>query len=120
MPTFDELRSIVTENRRSRAIIQHLIDHIDETFRPTAGGDPKMVLLTDDKEKVPYSSFEEVIDFFLVPHMRTLEQEAATVTGTEFVAVPPPAEAAVEPGTQTTAPITVPEGPRRARRQSAS
>jgi hypothetical protein len=66
MSTFQELQAQLTTAKFKRAVIQHLIEHIDSNFRPIAGGDAKNKLMTDDKVPVPPAIFESVVSEVLL------------------------------------------------------
>lgn len=58
MSTFEEMHSRFMSLKYRRAVLRHLIDHVDENFRSIAGQPPKKMLLTDEKTAVPEEVFE--------------------------------------------------------------
>ena len=60
MPTFDELYKQMTHAKYRQTVLRHLVEYIDENFRPTAGQPAKKILLTDEKLSVPAEIFEEI------------------------------------------------------------
>lgn len=84
MSTFQELQNQLTDAKFKRTVIQHLIEYIDANFRPIAGGDPKVKLLTDDKIPVPPSVFESVVSEVLVNVDGQLEVKMTEILGSSI------------------------------------
>ncbi len=61
MNTFRELQQKFTTASFRAAIYTQLINHIESEFRSVAGNQPKKVLMTDEKIKVPDDMFEQVV-----------------------------------------------------------
>lgn len=68
MTTFQAFQRRLTEAKNKIIVLQHLIEHIDEEFRPSPiTGNPnkpraQKVLVTDDKVPVPAEAFETVVN----------------------------------------------------------
>lgn len=109
MPTFSELQEIVVKNRRQKAILLYLVEHVDTNFRPVMGGDPLKALLSDDKQKIPYEDFEACVTSVLLPKIEALDAEMQQLETMDFEAKPPepaapeeqPPTVAVEPEPET-------------------
>lgn len=109
MSTFKELQQKLTSAKSKKVIYQHLVDYLETTFRPVAGGPPKKVLLTDDKVPVPDEFVEQVVKE-LYTGLEAVNREAEQIMG---MAVPnaPVSSVHVPPGTvpvQIVAPIPAP------------
>lgn len=110
MPTFIELQTQLSTAKYRKAILLHLIEHIDENFRPVAGGEPKLKLLTDDKIPVPLEMFEAVAAATLSAEVDELDHEIAQIMGA--VLAPDPQSA---PGPVLPTPVADEAAPRRRR-----
>lgn len=60
MPTFKEIQNEILAHQNRKEILNYLIDHVEDNFRPN-GGHPKNFLLKEDKTSVPDSAFESVV-----------------------------------------------------------
>ena len=75
MATFKEFQAKLTAATQRKAVLNHLIEHIDANFRPVAGGEPKKILMLDDQSPVPASAFEGVVVDLLLKTTQELDQE---------------------------------------------
>lgn len=117
MPTFTELTQRLQDARFRRAILLHLTEHIDETFRPHAGEKPEKMLLTDEKTPVPVSMFDSVVEDTLLAEVKQLDQVIAEITGMSLVPAPPPPPP--QPEQPAASPATPPPADRTTRRRRA-
>lgn len=60
MPTFKEIQAEILAYQNRKEILNHLIDHLEDNFRPN-GGHSKNFLLKEDKTSVPDAAFELVV-----------------------------------------------------------
>ena len=60
MSTFEEVHKRFLSLKFRRAVLRHLIEHLDENFRSVAGQPAKKVLLTEEKVAVPEETFESL------------------------------------------------------------
>jgi hypothetical protein len=58
--TMAEMQEALNKMRYKRTVLTKLVEYMDETFLPDADGKPKMVLLAEDKSRVPETSFDDV------------------------------------------------------------
>ena len=65
MATFKEMQDMVRGAQNKLEILNHLINYIEESFRPN-GGPPRNTLLREDKTSVPDEAFEDVVKSLLV------------------------------------------------------
>lgn len=64
MATFREIQEKVLKSQNRREILNYLVSHIEETFRPN-GGVAKSSLLKEDHTTVQDDAFEEVVSELL-------------------------------------------------------
>jgi hypothetical protein len=101
LPTFTELTKSLSDAKHRRAILLHLVEHIDSTFRPVAGEAPERFLLDDDKLPVPAETFDSVVQDTLLAEVQQLDQEIARITNFELTpAAPTQAEKPAVAGAQ--------------------
>lgn len=60
MATFEETFKQFTKMKQKRAVLRHIVEHLDSNFRSAADQPPKKVLLTEDKIEVTQEVFEEM------------------------------------------------------------
>lgn len=120
MPSFLDLQQTVTRSKVRRAILLHLVEYIDQNFRPVPGGDPRHALLTDDKQKVPYQDFEECIEEVIMPKIRDLDTELSHILSADFVETSATSTAAVATESETGQAPETPAAPRRRNRRAAA
>jgi hypothetical protein len=79
MPTFIELLQAAETAQSKLTIINHLIEYIDENFRPVAGAEAKQKLL--DSRNVPIAPvmFETVVTDVLLVAQGSLTNEIASI-----------------------------------------
>jgi outer membrane biosynthesis protein TonB len=96
LPTFIELSKRLSEARFRRTVLLHLVEHLDESFRPSAGHPPEKMLLTDDKLAVPSEIFDSVVEKTLLAEIKKLDDEISSIAGSELApqAQPAPKEEA--------------------------
>ncbi len=63
MATFSEIQLKLNKMEAKKVILECLIEYVDSTFRPVAGGEPKKLLLMDSPFQVPVPAedFESVV-----------------------------------------------------------
>jgi hypothetical protein len=98
--TFSELQNRLSDAKFRKAILLKLIEHIDENFLPNGGGEPKMLLLTDDKIPVPVAMFEAVVEDTLNAEVKQVDQVMNNIM-TAPIAAPAPQAATPEPKKKT-------------------
>lgn len=64
MATFKEIQDLVLTAQNRKEVLNHLVNYIEESFRPN-GGEAKNFLLKEDRTKVPDVTFEEVVSDLL-------------------------------------------------------
>lgn len=102
MPTFTELQNHIDALRFKRTILAHLVEYLDGEFLPELDQQPKKVLLTEAKVKVPAEAFDGLAGD-LNTWIKSLLVEEQKLLGSTVVLTPPPAapepekEAAPEP-----------------------
>jgi hypothetical protein len=125
MTTFFELQNQIADARFRKAVLLHLIEHVDSNFRSVAGAQPLKVLLTDEKVTVPPQVFEAIVTDVLLAEAQALDNDintilnaamGSTVVEAQPQPAPPPPEQ--QPTPQVFAPvvqqpfqITVPPAP---------
>ena len=89
MPSFDEIHTRLNTLRFRRAVLLKLVDYLESDFRaPT--GNPKRVLMTEEKIRVPDDAIHGVITF-LFTELRNVETEKAAISQSEVIPSSPPA-----------------------------
>ena len=106
MPTFVELQNHLDALRFKRTILSHLVEYLDGEFLPELDQQPKKVLLTEAKVKIPGEAFDAVATDFNTWIKSLLAEEQKLLSSTVALTPPqpPPAEEKVE-----AAPEPVPE-----------
>jgi len=84
MATFTELHARLVDARNRKAVLQMLVEHIDDNFLPTGPAKAERVLLNDERIPVPQAMFEAVIADTLDAEIKQLDQEIVRVTNTEL------------------------------------
>ena len=86
MPTFKQIQEQILVAQNRREVLNHLVDHIEENFRPN-GDQPKNFLLKEDKTAVPDSAFEALVKEMLEEveqidnHLQSIMDLEVTTTG---------------------------------------
>lgn len=100
--TFEQLQTSLNSMRFRRAVVAKLVEWLDENLMPGMEGTPKLVLLTEDKVRVPDDAIDETanvlngwIKSLLVEEQKLLQAEIAVVPP-----APPPEEKKPEAQTQ--------------------
>jgi hypothetical protein len=84
MATFTELHERLVAARNRKAVLQMLVEHIDNNFIPSGPAKAERVLLNDDRLAVPQEMFEAVIADTLDAEIEQLNQEITRITNTEL------------------------------------
>ena len=92
MTTFQELQEKLTKTKHRKALVEYMINHFDTEFRATAAGPAKKKLLTDDRQEVPESAFEEEVAF-LLEDLKQLEEDMSNILGSPIAKVQEEAQA---------------------------
>lgn len=90
MATFAEYQAAVNDLRFQREILQHVMEHLDETFMPKLDAKPSRVLLTEDRLAVPQEAFDKVLTA-LASWIDGFKKQEAMMTGVTIAvtALPP-------------------------------
>lgn len=83
MSTFREVHDQLMQARCRKAILVYLIEHIDENFIAPGGGQARLSILTDDKQRVPPEMFEAVVADTLNAELAALEEEVSRILSTQ-------------------------------------
>lgn len=86
--TFVELQNNLNQMRYKRTVLSKLVEIMDSEFMPDADGKPKMVLLTEEKVKVPEASFDEVAND-LNAWIKTIQAEELKLLNSKVDLTPP-------------------------------
>src|SRR3954464_11774523 len=78
MSTFHELQQKLTKLKYRKAIVDYMIQHFDEEFRPSSSGPAKKRILTEDKIPVPDDVFEEEASF-LTEDLKGIDEEIEAI-----------------------------------------
>lgn len=89
MPTFADLQGHLNALRFKRTILSHVVEHLDGEFMPELDQQPKKVLLTEDKVKIPTEAFDSVATD-LNNWIKTLMVEEDKLLGSTVALTPPP------------------------------
>jgi hypothetical protein len=92
--TFSELQQRLSDAKNRKAILLKLVEYVDENFLPNGGGEPKMLLLTDDKIPVPTEMFEAVVADTLTAEIQQVDQLMTTILASPLA---PPTAAPAPP-----------------------
>ena len=84
MATFNELSQRLVDAKNRKAVLQMLVEHIDDDFLPTGPAKAAKVLLNDERIPVPQAMFEAVIADTLAAEIQQLDQEIANISGSEL------------------------------------
>jgi len=84
MATFNDLNKRLVDARNRRAVLQMLVEHIDNNFLPTGPAKAERVLLNDERVPVPEAMFEAVVADTLAAEIQQLEQEIARIVSSEL------------------------------------
>lgn len=84
MLTFKQLLEKSEQLTNRRAVLNHLVEHIELTFRPVSGQQGPSTLLRPDKIKVPDSAFEEVVTKVL-EEIRDIDKELTSIQGSTLL-----------------------------------
>ena len=93
--TFAELQKQLQGIRSRRTVIGHLIEYLDENFMPLNGGDPKNVLLTEDKIRVSDVELDDVVTELNV-RLKALMDAEGTLLNSSVTLTPAPEPDVVE------------------------
>lgn len=104
MSTFKELQQQLVAAKSKAKVYQHLVDHLESTFRPQAGTAAKKVLLTDEKVPVADEYFEQVVKELF----SGLESVTNQIIQIEGMSLPAPVSLVSPPGTPN--PLAAPPG----------
>jgi hypothetical protein len=85
MATFAELQQHHEALKGRVNVLQHLIEYIDNTFRPIAGADPKQRLLDDRNVAIPPEMFEAVVSEVLVTASKSYRDQIDAINNTPLV-----------------------------------
>ena len=99
MATFSQLQATLNSIRYRRAIVSKIVEWVDEQFLPGMDGTPKLVLLTEDKVKVPEEAFNELAEV-MNGWVQTLMAEEAKLLNSDVAVVAPAEPPKEEPKTQ--------------------
>lgn len=84
MPTFIELQQRHQVLMQKLAVLHHLIEYVDENFRPQAGCDPKQKLLDANNIPIPAPAFEAVVSEVLVKTLHEINAELDGILKTDL------------------------------------
>jgi hypothetical protein len=101
MPTFAEYQAAVNDLRYQREILQHVMEHLDESFMPKLDAKPARVLLTEDRLPVPQESFDKILTA-LATWIEGFKKQEAMMTGVNIAVVALPPEPAEPQKTEVT------------------
>lgn len=82
MATFKELQDRLTQLKYEETIKKHLADYLESNFIPGPSGEPKLVLMTDDKVKVPQEAIDAIVEGLLKDVQKTVEDAATVLAST--------------------------------------
>lgn len=91
MPTFVELQQRHQILMQKLAVLHHLVEHIDDNFRPQAGCEPKQKLLDANNIPIPATAFEAVVSEVLVKTLHEINAELDGILKTDLASTPAPA-----------------------------
>ena len=97
MPTFAELKQRHHDLTAKSLILSHLIDHIDNSFRPVAGAEPNEKLLDENNVPVAPAMFEDVVTNVLLKTVSEYKTEIEAILNTDLAPQVAPATAAAAP-----------------------
>lgn len=98
MPTtYAEIQSALNQTRYQKAVLTHLVEHLDAEFMPLLDHPPKKVLLTEpDRVRVPKESFDVIINA-LNNWLQSLQVQEKTILNSTITVEPPKQEPAPQP-----------------------
>ena len=91
MPSFADIQTALSQTRFQKTIIAHLVEHLDGEFMPALDQQPRKVLLTDEKVRIPADAFEAVITN-LNNWLKVCQDQEKTLLATNFTFEPPKQE----------------------------
>lgn len=65
MASIKELMIEVESLKSTMKVLEHAVEYLESNFRSTTGGEPKKLLVRDDKIQVPDESFEMAVELIL-------------------------------------------------------
>jgi hypothetical protein len=95
--TYAEIQSALNQTRFQKAVLVHIVEHLDADFMPLLDHQPKKVLLTEpDRVRVPKESFDVVIEA-LNNWVKSLNAQEQAILNSSITVEAPKQEPAAQP-----------------------